>query len=386
MRPLDPRLLRYARRARLPIAGLGLLGAAAAGLVIIQAQLLASAITGAFLGRATLGALAGTVIALAVVVVARAVTAWAGEVVAHHAGAAAICELRGRVLARAIALGPSWLAGQRAARLTALATTGIDDLDGYFTGYLPKLFLAVVVPLAVLARITVADPWSGLAIALTLPLAPLFGALIGMATAQQARDRWQALGALAHHFHDVVAGLATLKVFGRAQAQRESISRVTGAYRRATMVTLRLAFLSAFALELIATTSVALVAVEIGLRLAGGTLGLRTGLLVLILAPEAYLPLRAASAQFHATADGLAAADEAFAILEVPVPGAPGAPGAPEPGAPAPGRMPVCGSAALPGAVNAHLPRLRSAVNAHLPPFGMRANARLARIRITADA
>jgi ATP-binding cassette subfamily C protein CydCD len=320
MRPLDPRLLRYARRARLPIAGLAVLGVVAAGLVIVQAQLLATAITGAFLGGAALGALSGTVVALAVVVTARAVTAWAGEAVAHRASAAAISQLRVRLLARAVALGPSWLAGQRSGSLTALAATGIDDLDGYFTGYLPRLFLAAAVPLAVLARIAVADLWSGLVVALTLPLAPLFGALIGMATARQARERWQALGALAHHFHDVVAGLATLKVFGRAGAQRESISRVTERYRRATMTTLRLAFLSAFALELIATTSVALVAVEIGLRLAGGTLGLRTGLLVLILAPEAYLPLRAASAQFHATAGGLAAAEEAFAILEAPAP------------------------------------------------------------------
>jgi ATP-binding cassette subfamily C protein CydCD len=322
VKPLDPRLLRYARRARLPIAGMAALGALAAGLVIIQAQLLATAIAGAFADGASLAALTGAIIALALVVAGRAAAAWAGEAVAHLASAAAIAELRQRLLARALALGPSWLAGQRTASLTALATTGVDGLEGYFTGYLPALFLAAVVPVAVLARIAVADPWSGLVIGLTLPLVPLFGALIGLATARHARMRWQALGALASHFHDVVAGLATLKVFGRAGAQRESIERVTGQYRRATMGTLRLAFLSAFALELIATTSIALVAVEIGLRLAAGSLDLKTGLLALILAPEAYLPLRAASAQFHASADGLAAAQEAFAILEDPGPGA----------------------------------------------------------------
>ena len=328
MKPLDPRLLRYARRARLPLAGLAALGVIAAGLVIWQAQLLATAIAGAFLGGAGLRApggpggaapreaLWGTVVALAVVVAARAVTAWAREAVAHLASAQAISELRRRLLARAIALGPSWLAGQRVGSLTALATSGLDDLDGYFTSYLPALFLAAVVPVAVLARIAWADPWSALVVAATLPLSPLFGALIGMATSRFAADRWQALQTLAHHFHDVVAGLATLKVFGRERAQRASIERVTGEYRRATMATLRLAFLSAFALELIGTTSVALVAVEIGLRLAGGTLDLRTGLLVLILAPEAYLPLRAVGAQFHATADGLAAAEQAFMILE----------------------------------------------------------------------
>jgi ATP-binding cassette subfamily C protein CydCD len=150
---------------------------------------------------------------------------------------------------------------------------------------------------------------------------PIFGALIGMATGRQAAQRWRALASLAHHFHDVVGGLPTLRVFGRAQAQRSRIEQVTGDYRRATMGTLRLAFLSSLALELVATMSVAVVATEIGLRLAYGHLDLRTGLLVLICAPEAYLPLRALGTQFHATADGLAAADEVFTILETQAPG-----------------------------------------------------------------
>ena len=215
-----------------------------------------------------------------------------------------------------------------AAGLTQLATAGLDSLDGYFTGYLPALILAVAVPLAVLATIAVTDPLSGIAVAVTLPLVPLFGALIGMVTGQHAQRRLTALASLAHHFHDVVGGLTTLRVFGRAGAQRSQIERVTAEYRRATMGTLRLAFLSSFALELIATMSVALVATEIGLRLAYGHLDLRTALIVLILAPEAYLPLRALGTQFHATADGLAAAAEVFAILETPVPAPGGAAGA----------------------------------------------------------
>ena len=221
----------------------------------------------------------------------------------------------------AAAAGP----GARAA-LTQLATVGLDGLDGYFTGYLPALMLAIAVPLAVLAAITVADPLSGIIVVLTLPLIPLFGALIGMATGDQARQRVAALGRLAHHFHDVVSGLPTLRVFGRARAQRERIGQVTGEYRRATMATLRLAFLSSFALELIATMSVALVATEIGLRLAYGHLDLRAGLFALILAPEAYLPLRNLGTQFHAVADGLAATGEVFAILEAPDPAGPARP------------------------------------------------------------
>lgn len=314
MRPLDPRLLRYARRAAVPIGALAALGVTTAGLVIVQALLLATAIA---------ERTAAVLIPLAVVVAARALTAWASEASAHRASAAATSELRRRLLTHVIRLGPAWRRKHKTAELAELATQGIDALDGYFTAYLPKLILAVVVPLAVLATITAADPLSGAVVAVTLPLVPVFGALIGMATGRYAKERWRALGTLAHHFLDVVTGLPTLKVFGRAAAQREQIAKVTDSYRKATMSALRLAFLSGFALELIATMSVALVATEIGLRLAYGHLDLRTALIVLILAPEAYLPLRALGTQFHATADGLAAAEEAFAVLETPAPDLP---------------------------------------------------------------
>ena len=310
MRPLDPRLLRYARRAVVPIAALAALGTVAAGLIIVQAGLLATAIA----WRTT-----AVLIPLALVLGARALVAWASEAAASRASAAATSQLRRRLLSHVIRLGPAWRRERKTAELAELATRGIDALDGYFTGYLPKLILAVVVPLAVLVTITVADPLSGAVVAATLPLVPLFGALIGMATGRYARERWRALGTLAHHFLDVVTGLPTLKIFGRAAAQREQIAKVTDSYRKATMAALRLAFLSSFALELIATMSVALVATETGLRLAYGHLDLRTALLVLILAPEAYLPLRAVGAQFHATADGLAAAEQAFGVLESPV-------------------------------------------------------------------
>jgi thiol reductant ABC exporter CydD subunit len=326
MKPLDPRLMRHARRAVAAIAVLAALGLASAALVIAQAWLLASMIANVFIDKATLAACAVPLAALAAVTVGRAAVAWAVQAAAHRASAEAKAELRAALLARVLALGPGWRrasgapgnAGRRrdAAALTQLATTGLDGLDGYFTSYLPALIGAVTIPVAVLITITVADPVSGITVACTLPLVPLFGALIGMATGRRAAQRWRALATLAHHFHDVVSGLPTLRVFGRAQAQHEQIARVTNEYRRATMATLRLAFLSSLALELVATMSVALVATEIGLRLAYGHLDLRTGLLVLICAPEAYLPLRALGTQFHATADGLAAAEEVFAILE----------------------------------------------------------------------
>ena len=320
MKPLDPRLLRHARQTALAIAVLVALGAAAAGLIIAQAQLLSGAIADAVDHGATLRSLRGVVIALAAVLAGRALIAWATEAASYRASAAVKSQLRRSVLARAAALGPRWLAGRRSAELTALATEGIDALDGYFAKYLPQLILAVIVPAAVLIRVGTADPLSGVTILVTLPLIPLFGALAGMATGAYARRRWAALARLSHHFLDVVAGLPTLKVFGRSREQRASVGKVTGEYRSATMRTLRVAFLSSLVLELAATMSVALIAVSIGLRLVNGHLDLRTGLLVLILAPEAYLPLRAVGAQFHASADGLAAADEAFAVLEEPPP------------------------------------------------------------------
>ncbi|HTW04104.1 MAG TPA: thiol reductant ABC exporter subunit CydD [Streptosporangiaceae bacterium] len=320
MKPFDPRLLKHARRARVPVAAVAGLGAAAAGLIIVQAQLLANAIAAAFGGGATLSALRGILLALAVVVAARVAVAWGSEIASYRASAAVKAELRRSFLARAVELGPRWLAGRRSAELTALATEGVEALDGYFSKYLPQLILATIVPVAVLVRVGLADPVAGLTIAATLPLVPVFGALVGKTTGAYAEQRWRALAVLSHHFLDVVSGLPTLKVFGRSKEQQAVIGRVTGDYRRATMATLRVAFLSSLVLELVATMSVALVAVEVGLGLVYGHLGLRTGLLALILAPEAYLPLRQSAAQFHASADGLAAADAAIEVIETPAP------------------------------------------------------------------
>ena len=240
--------------------------------------------------------------------------------------AAVTSELRGRLLRHATRLGPQWLGSQRTGELTTLALRGVDALDGYFARYLPQLGLAVVVPVAVLAEITTADWASALIIVLTLPLIPVFMALIGWYTEARMARQWRLLSRLSGHFLDVVAGLPTLKVFGRAKAQAQAIRKITDEYRRATLKTLRVAFLSSFALELLSTLSVALVAVSIGFRLVDGRLDLYTGLLVLVLAPEAYLPLRQVGAQYHAAAEGLAAAEEVFAVLETPPPAAGTAP------------------------------------------------------------
>lgn len=316
VKPVDPRLLRYARTTRVFLAGTVLLGLAGAGLIVAQATLIADLVVGGFQHGDGTGALRGDLLWLAAVSVGRALVAWLTELCAHRAGAAVTSQLRNRLLTRATALGPGWLTGRRSGELTTLATRGIDALDDYFARYLPQLGLAAVVPAVVLARILLADWISALTIVLTLPLIPLFMVLVGWATRDRMDRQWRLLGRLSGHFLDVVAGLPTLKVFGRAKAQADSIRAITGDYRKATLKTLRIAFLSSFVLELLATISVALVAVDIGMRLVHGDLSLRTGLLVLVLAPEAYLPLRQVGAQYHAAAEGLAAAEQVFEVLE----------------------------------------------------------------------
>jgi thiol reductant ABC exporter CydD subunit len=319
VRPVDPRLLRQGRAARGYLAitvGLGLGGTV---LILLQAGLLATALAGAARGIG-IGALAGTLAWLGVVLAGRAAGAAGGEAAALRAAAEVKSGLRRRLSAHALRLGPAWLGGQRAGEITTLATKGLDGLDAYFARYLPQLMLAVVVPLAVLVRVAFADWISAVIIAVTLPLIPLFAILIGWYTRAQTQRQWRLLALLGGHFLDVVSGLPTLKLFGRARAQAEMIEQVTSAHRKATMATLRVAFLSALVLELTAALATALVAVEIGLRLLYGHVSYQTALLVLLLTPEAYLPLRNAGGQFHASTEGATAAQRAFEILDTPVP------------------------------------------------------------------
>ncbi|MFE2373378.1 thiol reductant ABC exporter subunit CydD [Streptomyces sp. NPDC059398] len=320
MKPIDPRLLRYAGATRLFLGAVVVLGLAGAGLVVAQAMLIADVVVGAFQRGLDVPGLRTTLLLLVAVALGRGLVAWLTELAAHRASAAVKSELRRRLLERSAELGPQWLTGRRTGSLVALATRGVDALDDYFSRYLPQLGLAVVVPVAVLVRVVTEDWVSAAVIVGTLPLIPVFMMLIGWATQARMDRQWRLLSRLSGHFLDVVAGLPTLKVFGRAKAQAESIRTITDEYRKATLRTLRIAFLSSFALELLATLSVALVAVGIGLRLVRGELDLYTGLVILVLAPEAYLPLRQVGAQYHAAAEGLSAAEEIFAVLETPLP------------------------------------------------------------------
>jgi ATP-binding cassette subfamily C protein CydD len=324
VRPLDPRLLTHAAASRRYLGGAVGVGVATGALIIVQASLLADMLTRAFLGEATLATLRAPLIGLACVLVARAFLSWAGERAAYRASAAVKSQLRHRLVEHAVRLGPQRLAEHSEASgtgsLAVLATRGLDALDGYFARYLPQLVLAVLVPLAVGIRVLVADLESAIVLAVTLPLIPIFMILVGMTTQRRMDKQWRTLTRLGHHFLDVVQGLPTLRVFGRTKAQVENLRRVGEDLRRTTMGTLRLAFLSSLVLELLATLSVAVVAVSIGLRLVDGKLTLHTALLVLLLAPEAYLPLRAVGTHYHASTEGISAANHVFTVLEIDPP------------------------------------------------------------------
>lgn len=314
MRPLDPRLLRASSAVRAYLAVTVGCGIGLTALIVGQAWLIAHIIAEVTDGAAP-GGLSWAIGAVAGVALARTALAYGGEVAALRSAARAKSQLRRRLVEH-VAHGPADPTTRNAGELATLATRGLDALDDYFARYLPQLVLSAMVPLTVAVVIARSDWISGLVVVFTLPLIPVFMALIGWRTQAHSRKQWRLLNRLGGHFLDVVQGLPTLAVFRRAKAQAATIRRISDEHRAATMSTLRVAFLSAFALELIATLSVAVVAVEIGLRLMYGDIGYETALLVLILAPEAYLPLREVGARFHASMEGVAAAEQVFTILE----------------------------------------------------------------------
>ena len=311
--------MRYARSARRYIAATAVTGMATAALVVAQAFLVSGAVGAVISNGAGPTAVRGLLLALGGVVVARALVILLQEVHAHRSAAGTIIELRRLVLEHAARLGPRWQAvhGTEAA---TLLTRGLDDLEPYFTRYLPQLVLtATVTPATVLVLITQDWP-AAVAVVCTLPLIPIFMILIGRMTQSVSQERLETMQVLGDQVLDLISGLPTLKALGREQKPAERVRALGRSYRRTTMSTLRIAFLSGAVLEFITTLSVAIIAVEIGFRLVAGRLDLFTGLLVLMVAPEVYQPLRQVGFQFHASANGVAAAESVFEVLETPVP------------------------------------------------------------------
>jgi thiol reductant ABC exporter CydD subunit len=314
---LDPRLFRYSRSSRgFLFLALGV-AVTTALLSMAQASLIATLIVRIFRGRPLLSQTTGLLLGLSIVFVGRALLALVGEQVAVRAGNHVREQLRAGLIERVL-MDAQTANRFGSAHLSMLATRGINALDAYFSRFLPQLFIALAVPTIVGLYIFYLDPISGLIVIGTVPLIPLLGALIGSYTGAAMQKKWRTLGILSGYFLDLVSGLSTLKVFGRSKKQEEKLHTVGEEYRRNTMQVLRISFLSSLALEIIASLSVALIAVSIGLRLVGNSLDLHTGLLVLILAPEVYWPLRMVGTHFHSAADGIEAAKQIFEVLDTP--------------------------------------------------------------------
>lgn len=317
---LDARLMKEARTARTAFA-LNLTAQAALAIVIVvQAVLLSTVIADAFERHELLSELSPLLWTLLIVIIGRGLFTYVSTRAAAQVAITVKSALTERVIAHVYALGVTFTHAERSGELVVTVTEGIDKLDGYFRDYLPAIFSTVFIPVLILIVVLPLDSLTFFVLIVTAPLIPFFMALIGMAAGALAKQQFSQMRVLGAHFLDVMQGLTTLKLFNRSGFQVETIRRMTGQFREATMRVLRVAFLSAFTLELLATLSVAIVAVEIGVRLINGGISFQHALFLLIIAPEFYLPLRALGAKFHNATEGKAAAERVFEILDTPLP------------------------------------------------------------------
>lgn len=314
--PLDPRVLGLSPALRTHLAVSSVLAGLVAAAVLVQAESISRLLPRLVEGDAD--AAAPLVVALLAVALVRAAAAAGTERSATRALVATRTAVRGRVLDHLAVVSPAQRDHLGPARVTAITTTAVDALEPWVRAYLPGLVLAVVVPVSAGLRILGADVLSAVILAVVVPLVPMFMILIGKATEDRAASQWDALQRLSARFLDTLAGLPTLRLFGRADAQVARVREVTDRYRQATLGTLRVAFLSALVLELLSTLSVALVAVSLGIRLTEGHLDLQTALVILLLAPECLLPIRRVSAAFHAAVAGVDAATDVAGALDLP--------------------------------------------------------------------
>ncbi len=315
------RLLLLTRDTRIPLILTILSGLLAGFLTIGQSYALSSTISDAFLNKQTLAQVWPWMEVLAAIVLGRALLTWLNEVAANAVAVRIKTDLRDRLFSHILALGPAYTRGERTGDLTAAAVDGIEALDAYFSQYLPQLVISTLVPISILVLVFPLDPLSGVVLLLTAPLIPFFMYIIGRGAEVVTRRQYETLSRLSAHFLDSLQGLTTLKLFGQSKAQTKNIAEVSNQYRDTTLKVLQVTFLSALALELLATISTAIIAVEVGLRLLYGQMQFHEALFLLILAPEFYLPLRMLGLRFHAGMAGTSAARRIFEILDTQEPG-----------------------------------------------------------------
>jgi ATP-binding cassette subfamily C protein CydD len=319
MKP-NRRLLGQAWAARLHLVLAVGLGTLTGFILVCQALVISQIVAGVFLAGQTLNDVQPTLLVLLALSLARAILTWGSEVSAHHVAGRVKHALRQRLAGHLLVLGPAYARGERSGELTNTIVEGTEALEAYFSQYLPQLAMAALVPLTILAFVFPIDLTSGLVLLLTAPLIPVFMVLIGDAADRLTRRQWTSLSRMSAHFLDILQGLTTLKLLGRSREQAQTIATISEEFREATLRVLRLAFLSALVLEMVATIGTAIVAVEVGLRLLYGHLTFERAFVVLLLAPELYLPLRTLGTRFHAGMSGVEAAKRIFEILDTPAP------------------------------------------------------------------
>lgn len=317
---IDRRLAARVAATRRYVAMAVAVGLVATASVVAQAVLLATVVESSVLHHVSVGTLIPELVGLAVAFLIRAACGWIGEAAAQRTSATVTSVLRRQMLRHALDLGPGWLAGERAGELSLAATRGTAALDTYFGRYLPQAILAALAPAGLLVWVAWEDWVSALILIGLVGLVPVAMVSFGRESARRTREQWRRLSSLSARFLDLVRGLPTLRAFGRESHGRRQVAEATEGLRQTTMGTLRVAFLSALALEFLAGIGTGLVAMVLGLRLLGGSVSLFTALAVLLVSPEVFLPLRRAGSEFHASAEGQAAAERILGMLDEPVP------------------------------------------------------------------
>lgn len=317
---INKRLLTYVKSMRIYIVIVVALSLLTGICIVLQARMIAQVINGAFLSRLILPQLLSPLGVLLLVIVVRAALSWINEAVTNYAAATVKSDLRQRLLAHIFRLGPMYAKGERSGEIVNTATEGVEALDAYFSLFFPQLCSTILIPVIILAVVFSIDILSGAILLVTLPILPFFMILIGKKANAMTQKRWEMLGKMSAHFLDVLQGLTTLKLFGRAKIQQTTVRRMSDRFGAITLKVLSVAFLSSLVMEMGATISTALIAVEIGLRLLYGTIAFEPAFFVLLLTPEFYLPIRSLGTQFHASMNSAAGAERIFDILETPVP------------------------------------------------------------------
>ena len=316
---MNRELLRQVGPARVFLGLTVALGLLAAAATIVQLVTLSRVVDGVFLGGMGLTEVGDSLLLLFGLAFLRSCLLWGREVAGQRGAVRVKSELRGRLFAHVLRLGPSYTVGERSGELTTTATEGVEKLDAYFGRYLPQTFLSVFVPLMIAGYIFPRDPSSAVLLLFTAPVIPILMVLVGGYAEEHTRRQWKALSRMGASFLDALQGLTTLKIFGRSADEREKVAAASEEFRGRTMKVLRYAFISGFVLEFMTAAAIALVAVTLGVRVISGNMPFEEAFLVLLLAPEFYKPLRELGTHRHAGMEGSAAADRIFEILSTPV-------------------------------------------------------------------